>query len=193
MASMGELILQTERLGVRLATPADADFYYALWTDPQVMRYVGFPQGLPIAREELVSRLSGQSGDVFGRLAVVQLKGAHGIVIGECMLQRPDALGVVGPDLKLCPAYWGQGYGREVWRALVDYHFAHTDCDAIETTPHVENARAIRLYESVGASRVGEDLYEFPEAMRAYTASVPCYIYRLTRTVWESFCCGPDR
>ncbi|MBN1401245.1 MAG: GNAT family N-acetyltransferase [Anaerolineae bacterium] len=192
MGSIGEWILQTERLSVRTATPADADFYHALWTDPRVMRYVGFPQGLPVAREELVARLSAQTDDVFGQLAVVQLKGEHGVVIGECMLRRPDAQGVAGPDLKLRPAYWGQGYGREVWQALVDYHFVHTGCDAIETSPHVENARAIRLYESVGASRVGEELYEFPEAMRAYTAPVPCYIYRLTRAVWESSRDGSD-
>jgi RimJ/RimL family protein N-acetyltransferase len=178
---------------VRLATPADADFYLALWTDPQVMRYVGFPQGLPITREEIVARLRAQGGDAFGRLAVAQLKGADGAVIGECMLRRPDDQGVAGPDVKLRTAYWGQGYGGELWRALVDYHFTHTDCDAIETSPNVENARAIRLYESLGAARVGEDSFEFPEGMRAYTTPVRCYIYRLTRAAWEAMRHSPDR
>ena len=82
------LVFETERLVVRTATVEDADLFYALWTDPRVMKHVGFPQGLRITQSELEERLSKQRGSEFERLLVVELK-ATGQAIGECKLDTP--------------------------------------------------------------------------------------------------------
>ncbi len=137
-------VFETERLIIRLATEADAEFYHTLWTHPQVMKNVGFPQGLPITREEIRERLAQASGDAFNRLLVVE-KRATGESIGECKLARPDPdddEGVAEPDIKLLPEHWGQGYGREIWTALVAYQFEHTDGAAVQTTPNIHNPAA---------------------------------------------------
>lgn len=76
------MVFETERLRVRLATVDDVDLFYRLWTDPRVMRYVGFPRGLPITRDELRDRLSRTGESKFDRLLVVELK-ATGQAIGE--------------------------------------------------------------------------------------------------------------
>lgn len=184
MSTGHNAILETERLAVRAATVEDVDLYYALWTDPRVMKHVGFPQGLRITRSKLEEILSGQEGSEFERLLVVELK-ATGQAIGECKLDYPNEEGLVGPDCKLLPEFWGHKYGAETWRALVAYEFAHTDCIAVEATPSVDNIASIRMQEGAGAVCVGEAVYEFPESMRDYTTPVRHYFYRVDRADWE--------
>ena len=185
-------IFETERLIIRLATEADADFYHTLWTHPQVMKNVGFPQGLPITRKELRERLAQAPESEFNRLLVVEQR-ATGESIGECKLAWPDDEGIAEPDIKLLPEYWGQGYGREIWTALVAYQFEHTDCAAVQTTPNIHNPAAIRLYESVGARRIDEGVFRFPEKMQEYTTPVHHYRYRLFREDWETNEDSPER
>jgi len=185
MSQTGRLVFETERLSVRTATEADVDLFYALWTNPAVMKHVGFPQGLPITREELMDKPFPKAESEFDQRLVVVLKDT-GEPIGECKLGRPDESGVVEPDIKLLPPYWGHKYGREVWMALVAYLFEHSTCDAIMTTPNVDNIAALKTYEATGAVREGEDVYHFPEPMQAYTTPVHHYIYKLYRSDWEA-------
>jgi RimJ/RimL family protein N-acetyltransferase len=177
-------VIETERLIVRPATEEDVDLFYALWTNPQVMKNVGFPHGLRITRSEIRERLSKGGGSEFKQLLVVELK-ATGQTIGEGKLSYPDEEGIAEPDIKLLPAFWGHKYGVEAWRELVAYEFTHTDCDAVHATPNVENIASIRMQEAIGGVRIGEGVYQFPESMREYTTAVHHYIYRVTRADWE--------
>lgn len=185
MSSYHNLVFETERLIVRLATAEDVDLYYALWTNPLVMQNVGFPYGLRVERGDLEERLAKQGLEEFEHLLVVELK-ATGEAIGECWLSRPNEQGFAEPDVKLLPSFWGHKYGVEVWQALVDYEFTHTTCEAVQATPNVENLGSIKMQEAVGAVRIGEDVYHFPEAMRKTTQPVHHYIYRLSRKDWKA-------
>ena len=178
-----EPLLTTARLSVQPATVADAPLIHALWTDPQVMAFVGFPQGLPITLAVVEARLAQPEADPSGRLLSVRHK-TTGQAIGHLKLAWPDVHGIAEPDIKLLPECWGQGYGRELWLALVDYQFRFTDCQIVQATPNVANVGSVRLQEAAGLRRVGEALYEFPEAMQAYTTPVPHYVYQLSRANW---------
>ncbi|MFU8795823.1 MAG: GNAT family N-acetyltransferase [Dehalococcoidia bacterium] len=178
------MIFQTERLLIRAAGEEDVDVFYALWTDPRVMTNVGFPKGLPVTRDELKDTLSRQGRSEFDRLLVVQLK-ATGEAIGECKLSRPDRNGIAEPDVKLLPEFWGHRYGAEVWRGLIDYQFAHTDCMVVQATPNVDNIASIKMQETVGAVRTGEDVHRFPDSMRGYTSPVHHHVYRVNRAAWK--------
>lgn len=184
MASGHAVVFKTERLIVKTATMDDVDLFYALWTDPRVMTNVGFPHGLRITRDELEEKLSKQGESVFERLLVIELK-ATGQTIGECYLRRPNDQGIAEPDVKLLPAFWGHKYGTEVWRELVAYQFTHTDCEVVQGTPNVDNVASIKMQESVGAVRVGEDVYQFPESMGDYTTPVHHYVYQVHRADWQ--------
>lgn len=184
MSSAHSLVFETERLVVRSATEEDVELLYALWTNPQVMRNVGFPHGLRVTRCELRERLSKQGTPEFEKLLVVELK-ATGQVIGECKLSYPDEEGIAEPDVKLLPEFWGHKYGVEVWRELVAYQFAHTNCDIVQATPNVDNVASVKMQEATGGVCIGEDVYQFPESMQAYTTPVHHYIYRVNRTDWE--------
>ncbi len=178
-------LLETHRLIVRLATPEDADFFYELWTNSRVMTNVGFPQGLQITRREIVEKLMAQGESEFGRLLVVEEK-ATGTVIGESKMYSPNERGIASTDVKLLPAFWGNKYGVELKNELLTYLFTHTECEAIEATPNVENIASIKMQEAVGGILVGEETYEFPKTMRDHAKPVHHYIYRVHRTDWES-------
>lgn len=164
---------------------ADVDFFYQLWTNPQVMAYVGFPQGLPITRAEIQDRLAAAGTSAFDRLLVIDLQ-STGQTVGECFMHAPNAEGIASTDVKLLPAFWGHQYGLEVKRGLLDYIFTHTDAIAVEASPNVDNAASIKMQEAAGGKRVGESVYQFPPSMQSYTIPVHSYTYRVTRTDWQS-------
>ncbi len=184
MSTGSETIFETERLIIRAATVKDVDLYYDLWTNPQVMANVGFPQGLRVTRNGIEERILKQGTSEFEQLLVVELK-ATGQAVGECMMHRPDKEGIAETDVKLLPAFWGNEYGVEVKRGLLAHLFAHTDCVAVQATPNVGNIASIKMQEAVGGVRVGEAVYEFPESMRDYTTAVHHYIYRVYRSDWQ--------
>jgi len=178
------IVFETPRLVVRLASEADAELFLSLWTSPQVMSNVGFPNGLPITREEIVAQLRARGPSEFEHRLVIELQDS-GEAIGECFMRRPNEQGMAETDIKLLPAFWGKKYGVEVKRALVDHLFTHTDCTAVEASPNVDNVASIKMQEAVGGVRVGEGTFEFPESMRAFTTPVHTYVYRVYRDTWE--------
>lgn len=185
MANRDNMVFETDRLIVRLATTDDVGLFFDLWTNPDVMVNVGFPNGLPISRDDVRKQIESEGNSEFDRLLVIVLK-ETGQCVGECRMRRPDGSGVAGTDVKLLPGFWGHRYGVETKRALVSHLFTHTDCDAVEASPNVANIASIRMQEAVGAVRVGEAVYEFPEAMRDYTTPVHHYTYRIDRRHWKA-------
>jgi RimJ/RimL family protein N-acetyltransferase len=185
MGSKNETIIRTERLIIRTAELGDAETLYRLWTDPQVMTNVGYPKGLRITVSEIQEGISSQNPESeFGKYLMAQLQ-ADGPTLGECKLILPDEAGISRTDVKLLPAYWGHKYGVEIKQALVDYLFTHTDCRVVEGTPNVANIGSIKMQEAVGAVRVGEETYHFPESKADFTAPVHYYIYHVSRANWE--------
>jgi RimJ/RimL family protein N-acetyltransferase len=177
-------IFETERLIVRAATVADVEMYLRLWTDGRVMRNVGFPQGLPTIHEEIEARIRAQPQGAFDRMLVVELQ-STGEAIGESMMHHPNEQGIAETDVKLLPEHWGHKYGVEVKRGLVAYLFTHTGCEIVAASPNVNNVPSIKMQEAVGGVRVEEVVYEFPEAMRAFTEPVHAVIYHVYRSDWE--------
>ncbi len=177
-------VFETERLRVRMASENNADVLHALWTNPRVMRNVGFPEGLPVTRESIVAQIGKRPATEYDQFLIV-VRREDGARLGECKLHRPDENGIAGTDVKLDPEFWGRRYGVEVKQGLVDYLFQHTDCTAVEAGPNVRNVASIRMQESVGGVRVDEKVYEFPSDTPGETEDVHHYVYRLFRDVWE--------
>jgi RimJ/RimL family protein N-acetyltransferase len=171
---------ETRRLAVRAAVPGDVSFIVSLWSDARVMRFVGFPDGIPTAAEDVPRRI--ERGREVDALLIAQLR--TGERIAQCMLGAPDADGVSEPDIKLHPSFWGRGYGRELWATLVDQAFLRTTCTIVRGTPNVANIASIRMQESARMRRVGESVAGFPASMRDFTTPVPHYVYEISRAEW---------
>ena len=89
---------------------------------------------------------------------------ADGVFIGICALFAFDStahsfeLGItIG-----YPEYWGQGYGREAVKLLVDYGFRYRNARKIWLKVHASNERGQRAYKAVGfveEGRLREHVY----------------------------------
>ena len=180
----GGIIFETNRLIIHTAQVEDMPMYLALWTNPVIMKNMGFPNGLKITVEEIAAKIREQGETEYGCLLVAVLK-TTGQAIGECKLQLPNDEGISETDVKLLPQFWGHKYGVEVKQGLVDYLFTHTDCGAVQGTPNIANIASIKMQEAVGAVRVAENVYEFPEERRESTCPVHHYVYRVFRVDWE--------
>jgi [ribosomal protein S5]-alanine N-acetyltransferase len=180
------MVFETKRLIIRKARPEkqDIDFFFAIWTNPKVMTFVGFPQGLRTTRDKIRRQISDWGNSAMDSKLVVELKETADL-IGECKLGTPDDSGVSETDVKLLPQYWGKGYGTEIKRGLVDWLFSNTDCKVVRATPNQKNIASQKMQEAVGGRRIDEGVCKFPESMRDYTVDVPYYVYEVTRETWE--------
>jgi len=178
--------LETARLRIipAVAQPDHIEFLYRIWTNPEVMKFVGFPQGLRTDREQIRGQLSSAPQSEFGRCLLVSHRDS-GTLVGECKLGTADADGIAHTDVKLLPEFWGRGFGTEVKRALVDHLFRETGCRGVRATPNQKNEASIRMQEAVGGIKVSEGCHRFPDQMRSYTSDVPYFEYVVWRTVWE--------
>jgi len=180
------MIIETARLVIRLpdCSERDIQMYYDLWNSQEVMSLVGFPQGLLIQREEIRKKIFAAGDRIFNRTLVIELK-KNFLPIGEAKMNLPDETNIARTDIKILPNYWNNGFGKEVKSALVDYIFENTTAIAVEATPNKKNLASQKIQKFVGASKVGESVYCFPDKMRSYTKDVEYCIFRLYRDVWQ--------
>ena len=95
----------------------------------------------------------GQAG--FHAFTIVAL--ADDVPVGRCLLfdidpvDRRAMLGVFIGER----AYWGQGYGRDAVRLLLDYGFGLLNLNSVMLGVMAFNQRAIRCYEAVGFREIG--------------------------------------
>lgn len=183
MFNMKKIVFETERLLVRVADESDLNLFDELWHCTSVMWNVGFPNGLPMTRDAIGVLLKKQGNDdeVFGKRLVIELLETQ-TKIGEAKLGVPDEDGISEPDVKLLPAFWGQGYGREVMGAILEYTFVNSEAKIVQTTPRVTNVGSHRMVEAYGGVKVvDERVFEVPDGKEGVMQAVPYYTYHVRR------------
>lgn len=180
------MLIETNRLIIRFAkvSDEDIDFILKIWTDPKVMRFVGFPNGLRTDKIKIEKQLKSEQGKIFERVLLVSSKKDEQL-IGSCKLGSTDESGIAHTDIKVMPKFWGNGYGKEIKKALVEYQFTHTDCVGVQGDPNKLNIASIKMQESIGGKKIKEGCHIFPKEMREYTTDVYFYVYILYRSDWE--------
>jgi RimJ/RimL family protein N-acetyltransferase len=145
----------------------DLVFLLALWHMPEVMRYAdefprlrGWskkdnPQTAWAAYQEKRAALGNGYVQFILRLT-------DGTRTGESFFtplpdsytfgkwQKPDGIVCLMGDIKLLPAFWGQGLGTKGMRQVVNWLFANTACDLLLVPPHRKNPAAERVYAKAG-------------------------------------------
>jgi RimJ/RimL family protein N-acetyltransferase len=175
----------TRRLTVRPAAPDDAVFIHRLWTCPEVMKLVGFPQGLSCTLKEVQRQIETTQGRAFGGLLIVERR-QDSRPIGQAHLSEPGVDGVCEPDIKLDPLVWGNGYGKELWPALVAHAFEHSDASVVQGTPNRENAASVRIQCAAGLRKVGEGIFAEQVQGRADAIPVPFVKLQISRERWQA-------
>jgi RimJ/RimL family protein N-acetyltransferase len=154
----GMRILETERLVLREFDERDVAAFFALGSDPAVVRYTGDPGGGLVSLEQAMDVLRSRPlADYrkygYGRWACVHR--ATGEVIGFAGLKFLEDLQEIDLGYRLLPAYWGQGLATEACRAIIGYGRAHLNLDDVIGLVDPENTASVRVLEKLGFTFVG--------------------------------------
>src|SRR5438445_300111 len=78
--------------------------------------------------------------------------------------------------------YWGQGFGTEAARAVIDFTFEEFDIEHLIAGARVSNPSSRNILEKCGFQWSGVELHRF----KALGSSTPVDRFRLSRSVWSS-------
>jgi RimJ/RimL family protein N-acetyltransferase len=178
--------LETPRLIFRRFTPDDLDDLVALDADPEVMRYVN--GGRPTPREEMRDDYLPwwlayyERGDAWGFWAAVEREA--GAFLGWFHLRPGPEDPADEPELgyRLTQASWGQGYGTEGSRALIDKAFTELGARRVHASTMKANRGSWRVMEKAGMRFARLSFGEWPEWIPGDEAGD--VEYAITREEW---------
>ncbi|HET8749145.1 MAG TPA: GNAT family N-acetyltransferase [Sphingomicrobium sp.] len=157
-------LIETGRLRLRPFHPDDLEPLAAMWSDPDVVRFIG---GNPLSREDTWRRSLAACGQWpytgFGYW-IVELK-SDGRVVGQAGFadfKRDMEPSIVGePELGYVfhPSVHGQGIAFEACKAAVDWADASLNAPSYPAIISPENGASIRLAEKLGFERAPDAIY----------------------------------
>jgi RimJ/RimL family protein N-acetyltransferase len=170
-------VLETERLTLRRPTLADVKAIARLANDRRIAENTRrLPH--PYSQEHAVE--------------FVRDVAAQGSELAFLIEQNFSPLGMVGiswhepdaPELGywLGFEHWGQGFGTEAARAVIDYFFEEFSHETLFSGARVANPRSRNILEKCGFQWSGVELHRF----EALGSSSPVDCFRLSRGVWSS-------
>ena len=145
-------ILETDRLILRRQTPDDLDALWALYTDPDVVRFIpDAPRSREEAREELEWHMNGHPRrPELGLWATIHNQ--TGAFIGRCGLLpwTIDGQDEVEVAYLLAKTHWGQGLASEAAQAILTYGFEQLGLSRLICMIEPDNLASIRVAERIG-------------------------------------------
>jgi RimJ/RimL family protein N-acetyltransferase len=170
-------VLETERLSLRRPTLADVKAIAHLANDRRIAENTRrLPH--PYLRDHAVEFVRAMAAD--GRASVFLIENSH------------SPIGVVGIDWRepeapelgywLGVEHWGQGFGTEAARAVIDFFFEEFDAEHLMSGARVANPSSHNILEKCGFQWSGVELHRF----EALGSSTPVDRFRLSRGVWSS-------
>jgi ribosomal-protein-alanine N-acetyltransferase len=187
-----ELTLLTDRLLLRPLRLDDLDLGIEMFTDPEVVRYVGGPE--PQTAKEIEAGLPTEmkrcGGGCIGVWCVIDRETSEKLGTGILLPMPVDENDtnwdlVEGPDIPDCEievgyilkrSAWGKGYATEICRRLLAFAFEETPLEDIVACIDDDNEQSRRVLLKCGLRAEGR--------RRAYGEQSLCF--RITREQWIS-------
>lgn len=162
-------VIETERLILRPHRLEDYPACAAMWSDPEVVRFIG---GVPSAPQRTWMRILAYRGHWqlmgFGYWAVEEKGGAAYVgELGFADFKREIAPSMKVPELgwALAPAFHGRGYATEAVRAAVAWGDKHLESARTVCLIAPENAASIRVAQKCGYVQFDEAVFEGHETL----------------------------
>ncbi|HTX34035.1 MAG TPA: GNAT family N-acetyltransferase [Bryobacteraceae bacterium] len=140
-------LVRTPRLVLQPFAPEDLDALQALWTDPDVRRYLWDDQVVSRSRaaEVLAGALTGAGRHGIGYWTIRQA--LAGEVIGDVGFQFIPQTADVELMCCLRPQFWSLGLAAEAAGAALEYFWRTTPFPRVFARADLPNQRSIRLME----------------------------------------------
>lgn len=142
-------ILETERTIMRYLMGEDAEDFYNLNLDPEVLKYTGDApfESIHSAREFLMNYDQYQLYGV-GRLAVIHKKTSK--FMGWCGIKYSLVQDEYDLGFRFFRRYWNQGFATETAKACLSYGFNQLGLPRIVGRAMKENIASIKVLEKIG-------------------------------------------
>lgn len=176
------LIFETDRLILRAWDPvADADDAFRIYSDPEVVRYIGGESRRIQNPEEMRARLEGAArdrDDGLGRWAMRQK--LDGRAVGTIILQHVqegfgEPLEEIEIGWHLGREAWRRGYASEAARRLLRHGFETLDLREIIAVLIKENEASARVAQRIGMTRIGESDRYYGQTLEVYKITQAAY------------------
>ena len=174
--------INTSRLSLRWIRAEDVDDFYAVYSNPEVMRYWST---LPLPDKDAASKLINEIHEGIKRDEMMKwgiaLRSSDKL-IGSVTLfhidftHRRAEIGYAQGR-----AYWGQGYMQEALKAVLNHAFEILNLHRIEADVDPRNAASVRTLERLGFQREGY----LRERWQVNGEIQDAFYYGLLRPDWE--------
>jgi ribosomal-protein-alanine N-acetyltransferase len=147
-------VIETERLILRGAVPADADVWVTFIADPDFGRYV--PRSkvtcAPKERAERIISAYQQRWEAqpLSAMGWAVTRKADGQFIGLCGVEGLSGTNDGELDYLLGKPYWSQGFATEAARAMVCFAFENTGWDRVVAAIVPANVASSRVVDHLG-------------------------------------------
>lgn len=139
------MIFETERLFVRKLQESDADLFFDLMSNSNVMRMI--PQAT-LSKEESDSQL---------KELITLEQSSDTKILGLCQKSNSEFIGFAGflkntdsedeIAYRIREKHWSKGYGTEIAKGLIDFGFKNMNMELITADVFVENIRSVKILE----------------------------------------------
>lgn len=132
----------------------DVDLAFALWGDPEVMRYIGGPY----TREKAIARVRSEIEHLAMHRVQYWPIFREDEFAGVCGLRPRGDIFTLG--FHLLPRHWGRGYAPEAALAVIEYARSVLKAKTLFAGHHPQNDKSRRVLESLGFEYWRDELYE---------------------------------
>jgi [ribosomal protein S5]-alanine N-acetyltransferase len=150
-------IIETNRCYLRQLTIEDAQYFYDLNADSEVIKYTGDKAFKDVSEAKcFLENYNHYKQYGYGRWAVI--KKNNGEFIGWCGLKYSPDLNEVDLGFRFFRKYWNQGYATETAKSCIEYGLIKIVGRAMEL-----NVASVKVLEKSGMTFVGKfdfDLHE---------------------------------
>ena len=175
--------IETPPLLLRPFAPADLDELLRLYSDPEVMRFIG--KGVR-SREETeagLTRMAGQWPQLgFGMWALHEKE--TGKFVGRCGLQPLSDTGQVEVGYALHREFWGRGLTTEAATVALRFGFETIGLPRIVAIARAENVASRRVMEKLGMTYSPADDFDHPRLPPGHPLR-PHVLYRVAADTIE--------
>ena len=147
-------MLATERLQLRPPSEGDLDTITALFTDPDVRRYLGGPVPKPRAQAIARAYLSAPPGASAWCVHRTGTKLAVGMVFITRHADSDHADGDKELSFLFSPGVWGQGLATEALARVIEHALHDLKLPALLAETQAANLPARRLLERLGMTEI---------------------------------------
>ncbi|WP_262152266.1 GNAT family N-acetyltransferase [Chryseobacterium foetidum] len=156
---MAKIFIETERLILREIIPGDVEAFFAMDSNPEVVKYVGIKPLTDISQSAaMIESIRNQyTENGIGRWAVILKE--NGKLIGWSGLKLIKEINnhqnIHDLGYRFTPEYWGKGYASETSVAVLNYAFNEMKLDTIFAYADVENDASNHVLRKLGFEEKG--------------------------------------